>query len=434
MVRRGTYSIVARDPQTGELGVAVQSHWFAVGPIVPWVRAGVGAVATQSIAEPAYGPRALDALAGGARAHGALDAAGGRRRAGALPAGRGGRRARQRHCPYRRRLHRPRRPRGRPRVQRPGQHDGLAGGVAGHGARLRRRRRAARPGACSPRCTPPRAAAATRARAPVVRRFVVAPAHGEPWQRDGRPARRRPARAAGRARSPARPLQRLRAGPPRATTSWARAATRRRGSATAAPVRWRPATLTSCSSGPGWPPRRRATCRPHLQRVREAIRLQPGWHELLGRLDPEIAPGAPAVLAALEAAAARNGTPVLQTVVYATISASFVASTNFVPSLRRLNPHMSAAAPSTLEGTWALDKLHSTASFAVKHMVVSTFQTTFKEIDATFEVDGDEIALTGHRPGRVDRHRPARLPRPPDVRRVLRRRQHAEHRVPLDVG
>jgi polyisoprenoid-binding protein YceI len=56
---------------------------------------------------------------------------------------------------------------------------------------------------------------------------------------------------------------------------------------------------------------------------------------------------------------------------------------------------MSAAAPSTLEGTWALDKLHSTASFAVKHMVVSTFRTTFKEIDATFEANGDEIVLTG---------------------------------------
>jgi uncharacterized Ntn-hydrolase superfamily protein len=72
-MRRGTYSIVARDRRTGELGVAVQSHWFAVGAIVPWVRAGVGAVATQSIAEPAYGPHALDALAAGARAHGALD-------------------------------------------------------------------------------------------------------------------------------------------------------------------------------------------------------------------------------------------------------------------------------------------------------------------------------------------------------------------------
>jgi uncharacterized Ntn-hydrolase superfamily protein len=72
-MRRGTYSIVARDPDTGELGVAVQSHWFAVGPIVPWVRGGVGAVATQAIAEPAYGPRLLDALATGAGAREALD-------------------------------------------------------------------------------------------------------------------------------------------------------------------------------------------------------------------------------------------------------------------------------------------------------------------------------------------------------------------------
>jgi uncharacterized Ntn-hydrolase superfamily protein len=64
-MRRGTYSIVARDPETGELGAAVQSHWFSVGPIVPWVRSDVGAVATQSIAEPAYGPRLLDALAAG---------------------------------------------------------------------------------------------------------------------------------------------------------------------------------------------------------------------------------------------------------------------------------------------------------------------------------------------------------------------------------
>src|ERR1700756_2993252 len=70
-----TYSIVARDPDTGELGVAVQSHWFSVGPIVPWVRPGVGAVATQSVAEPAFGPRLLDAMAGGARPQAALDAA-----------------------------------------------------------------------------------------------------------------------------------------------------------------------------------------------------------------------------------------------------------------------------------------------------------------------------------------------------------------------
>jgi uncharacterized Ntn-hydrolase superfamily protein len=64
-VRRGTYSIVARDPGTGEQGAAVHSHWFGVGAIVPWVRAGVGAVVTQSIAEPAYGTGVLDRISAG---------------------------------------------------------------------------------------------------------------------------------------------------------------------------------------------------------------------------------------------------------------------------------------------------------------------------------------------------------------------------------
>jgi uncharacterized Ntn-hydrolase superfamily protein len=60
-----TYSIVARDEKTGQLGVAVQSHWFSVGSLCPWVEAGVGAIATQSMVEPAYGPRGLDALRSG---------------------------------------------------------------------------------------------------------------------------------------------------------------------------------------------------------------------------------------------------------------------------------------------------------------------------------------------------------------------------------
>lgn len=67
-----TYSIVARDPATGELGVAVQSHWFSVGPIVPWAEAGVGAVATQSFVEPAYGPLGLELMKGGKTAPQAL--------------------------------------------------------------------------------------------------------------------------------------------------------------------------------------------------------------------------------------------------------------------------------------------------------------------------------------------------------------------------
>jgi uncharacterized Ntn-hydrolase superfamily protein len=67
-----TYSIVARDAETGELGVAVQSHWFSVGPLVPWAQTGVGAVATQANVEVAYGPRALSLLAAGASAAEAL--------------------------------------------------------------------------------------------------------------------------------------------------------------------------------------------------------------------------------------------------------------------------------------------------------------------------------------------------------------------------
>jgi uncharacterized Ntn-hydrolase superfamily protein len=74
MVRRGTYSVVARDPATGELGCAVQSHWFSVGSIVTWAAPGVGAVCTQSVAEPAYGPRLLEALREGASASDALPA------------------------------------------------------------------------------------------------------------------------------------------------------------------------------------------------------------------------------------------------------------------------------------------------------------------------------------------------------------------------
>jgi uncharacterized Ntn-hydrolase superfamily protein len=60
-----TYSIVARDPTTGELGVAVQSHWFSVGPIVAWAEAGVGAIATQSFVDPSYGKNGLDLMRAG---------------------------------------------------------------------------------------------------------------------------------------------------------------------------------------------------------------------------------------------------------------------------------------------------------------------------------------------------------------------------------
>jgi uncharacterized Ntn-hydrolase superfamily protein len=60
-----TYSIVARDPQTGRFGVAVQSHYLGVGPVVPWLEAGVGAVATQASVNTSFGPIGLELLRAG---------------------------------------------------------------------------------------------------------------------------------------------------------------------------------------------------------------------------------------------------------------------------------------------------------------------------------------------------------------------------------
>ncbi|TRO67509.1 DUF1028 domain-containing protein [Christiangramia sabulilitoris] len=67
-----TYSIVARDSVTGEMAVGVQSHWFSVGSIVSWGKAGVGVVATQSFVNPAYGPEGLELMANGIPAEEAL--------------------------------------------------------------------------------------------------------------------------------------------------------------------------------------------------------------------------------------------------------------------------------------------------------------------------------------------------------------------------
>jgi len=69
-----TYSIVAYDPETGECGVGVQSHWFSVGSIVPWAEAGIGAVATQSFVEPSYGLLGLTLMRTGKSAPEALAA------------------------------------------------------------------------------------------------------------------------------------------------------------------------------------------------------------------------------------------------------------------------------------------------------------------------------------------------------------------------
>lgn len=68
-----TFSIVGRDPHTGELGVAVASRFFAVGNVVPWAKAGVGAVATQSFANTSFGWRGLELLENGATAQQAMD-------------------------------------------------------------------------------------------------------------------------------------------------------------------------------------------------------------------------------------------------------------------------------------------------------------------------------------------------------------------------
>ncbi len=68
-----TYSIVARDAATGQMGVAVQSNWFSVGTLVPWAEAGVGAVATQSFVEVTYGPLGLELMRSGKTAEQALE-------------------------------------------------------------------------------------------------------------------------------------------------------------------------------------------------------------------------------------------------------------------------------------------------------------------------------------------------------------------------
>lgn len=67
-----TYSIVAYDPESGDMGAAVQSHWFSVGSLVPWAEAGVGVIATQAIVNVSYGPNGLDLMREGFTAKQAL--------------------------------------------------------------------------------------------------------------------------------------------------------------------------------------------------------------------------------------------------------------------------------------------------------------------------------------------------------------------------
>ena len=68
-----TYSIVAMDRKTNQIGVAVQSHWFAVGALCPWIEPGVGVIATQSMVEVSYGPKGLALLRDGKSAQQALN-------------------------------------------------------------------------------------------------------------------------------------------------------------------------------------------------------------------------------------------------------------------------------------------------------------------------------------------------------------------------
>ena len=295
-MRRGTYSIVGRDPRTGELGAAVQSHWFGVGSIVPWVAAGVGAVVTQSIAEPAYGPHALDAMVAGERAGPAL--------AALLAADE---QARYRQVAV---------------VDAHGNvavHTGercidFAGDHPGHQFSAQANMMA------SPEVWPAMAHAFEAAAGPLARRLlaalhaaqarggdvrgrqsaalVVAPAQGEPWRRsvdlrvEDHP-------------EPLAELDRLLdladayalatqgdelAGAGRHDEAGERYA----AAAELAPdnhelLFW--AGLAAAQSG---------DMTLALRQVRRAINLQPGWAELLGRLAPDIAPSAAAVREALE--------------------------------------------------------------------------------------------------------------------------------------
>jgi uncharacterized Ntn-hydrolase superfamily protein len=296
MMRRGTYSIVARDPDTGELGVAVQSHWFGVGQMVPWLQPGVGAVATQSIVEPAYGPNALERLAAGARATAALDE---------LAAADDLARFRQVAV-----------------VDAHGNvasHTGdgciaYAGHEAGHQFSAQANMMA------SPDVWPAMAHAFQAASGPLARRLlaalhaaearggdargrqsaalVVAPAEGEPWHRtvdlrvDDDP-------------EPLAQMDRLLD----LSDAYAMASEGDQlvgeGRHEEAGERYRLASEMAPGNHEllfwaGLAAAQAGDLPTGLDRVRAAIALQPGWRDLLGRLSPEIAPGAAAVRAALE--------------------------------------------------------------------------------------------------------------------------------------
>ena len=278
-MRRGTYSIVARDPPPGELGVAVQSHWFGVGPIVPWARAGRR--------------RGRDAVGGRARLRPAS--------AGPLADGDAGARRRARRPARRRRAGRATarsrsstRAAGSPCTPATGCI-ACAGDERGDGFSAQANMMASTEvwPAMAPPSRPPRpagAAAAGRAarRRGHGRRRARAPVGGAARRaRAGRgvadvrrPARRRPPRAARRARPAARPRRRLRARD--AGRRPDRRGPARRGGrrATPAPARSR-RTTTSCCSGPASAAAQAGDMPLALERVRRAIELQPRLGDLL---------------------------------------------------------------------------------------------------------------------------------------------------------
>jgi uncharacterized Ntn-hydrolase superfamily protein len=296
MLRSGTYSIVAHDPATGETGVAVQSHWFSVGAVVPWTRAGVGAVAVQSVPDPAAGPRLLDRLQAGEAPDAALaaelaaDEQREFRQTAVVTAD------------------------GRTAVHTGDQCMGHAGHTGGPGFSCQANIMA------SDGVWPAMAQAFGGATGPLARRMLaalhaaeaaggdirgrqscaiaIAPAAGEPWRRT----------VDLRVEDAPEPLEEMArlldvhdayvlAAQGDDLTSEGRideAGAAFRAAAELAPgnhelLFW--AGLAAAQSG---------DMPTAVERVREAIRLQPGWHELLGRLDAQIAPGAPALLAALD--------------------------------------------------------------------------------------------------------------------------------------
>jgi uncharacterized Ntn-hydrolase superfamily protein len=295
MVRRGTYSVVARDPETGELGCAVQSHWFSVGSIVTWAAPGVGAVCTQSVAEPAYGARLLEALRGGASASDALPA---------LLAADGAARFRQVAVIA---------PSGPPAAHTGDGCVAFAGQEVGEDFSVQANMMA------SPDVWPAMAAAYRASSGPLARRLlatlraaegaggdargkqssavVVVPATGEPWEKT----------VDLRVEDHAEPLDELerlltlhdayalatRGDDLTGEGRHAEAGEAYRAASALAPgnhelLFW--AGLAEFDHGD----RDRG-----LQQVRKAISMQPGWHGLLSRLEPDVAPAAAAVLDAL---------------------------------------------------------------------------------------------------------------------------------------